>query len=139
MPLFQRPPSTPAEHERSKPLAIPPEEVAAMDEAEWYAKAFRGQDAIQLTARAVVMGSGLGFLLAFTNVYVGLKVGWGLGVSLTACIASFTIWSTLVRIGAARSPMTILENNCMQSTSSSRRFRRCSCSRSPRRTRWARR
>jgi OPT family oligopeptide transporter len=119
MSLFQKPPTTAAELEQNKPLAIPPEEVAAMDEAEWYARAFRGEDAVQLTVRAVVMGGILGFFLAFTNVYVGLKVGWGLGVSLTACIASFTIWSTLVRLGAARSPMTILENNCMQSTASS--------------------
>ena len=119
MSLFQKPPTTAAELEQNRPLAIPPEEVAAMDEAEWYARAFRGEDAIQLTVRAVVMGCVLGFFLAFTNVYVGLKVGWGLGVSLTACIASFTIWSTLVRLGAARSPMTILENNCMQSTASS--------------------
>jgi uncharacterized oligopeptide transporter (OPT) family protein len=118
MPFFQKPPTTAAELEQNRPLAIPPEAVAAMDEAEWYARAFRGQDAIQLTVRAVVMGCVLGFFLAFTNVYVGLKVGWGLGVALTACIASFTIWSALVRIGAARSPMTILENNCMQSTAS---------------------
>jgi uncharacterized oligopeptide transporter (OPT) family protein len=119
MPFFQKPPTTAAELEQNRPLAIPPEAVAAMDEAEWYARAFRGHDAIQLTVRAVVMGCVLGFFLAFTNVYVGLKVGWGLGVALTACIASFTIWSALVRIGAARSPMTILENNCMQSTASS--------------------
>jgi putative OPT family oligopeptide transporter len=119
MPFFQKPPTTAAELEQNRPLAIPPEAVAAMDEAEWYARAFRGHDAVQLTVRAVVMGCVLGFFLAFTNVYVGLKVGWGLGVALTACIASFTIWSALVRIGAARSPMTILENNCMQSTASS--------------------
>src|SRR5215472_13522082 len=102
MPLFQRPPATAAEVERNKPLGIPPEEVAAMDEREWYERAFRGEGAIQLTVRAVVMGSVLGFLLAFTNVYVGLKVGWGLGVSLTACIVSFTVWSTLVRFGIAK-------------------------------------
>lgn len=119
MPLFQKPPVTPEEIEKNRPLAISPEEVGEMDEREWYERAFRGKDAVQLTVRAVVMGCVLGFFLAFTNVYVGLKVGWGLGVSLTACIASFTIWSTLVRIGFARSPMTILENNCMQSTASS--------------------
>jgi uncharacterized oligopeptide transporter (OPT) family protein len=119
MALFQKPPRTPEELERNRPLAIPPEEVARMDEREWYARAFRGQDAAQLTPRAVVMGSVLGFFLAFTNVYVGLKTGWGLGVALTACIASYGIWSVLQRIGLARTPMTILENNCMQSAASS--------------------
>jgi len=88
-----------------------------MDEAEWRERAFRGEST-QLTWRAVGMGTVLGFLLAFTNVYVGLKTGWGLGVALTACIASFTIWSALVRAGVAKTPMTILENNCMQSTAS---------------------
>jgi hypothetical protein len=92
MPLFQKPPSTAEEIERSRPLAIVPEDVAAMDEATWYARAFRG-DAAQLTVRAVAMGAILGFFLAFSNVYVGLKAGWGLGVALTACIASFTIWT----------------------------------------------
>ena len=119
MSLFQKPATTPDEIERNKPLAILPEQVAAMDEREWYERAFRGKDAVQLTVRAVAMGAVLGFFLAFTNLYVGLKVGWGLGVALTACIASFTIWSTLLRLGVVRTPMTILENNCMQSTASS--------------------
>lgn len=89
-----------------------------MDEATWYARAFRGE-VPQLTVRAIAMGSFLGFFLAFTNVYVGLKAGWGLGVALTACIASFTIWTSLLKLGVVKSPMTILENNCMQSTASS--------------------
>jgi uncharacterized oligopeptide transporter (OPT) family protein len=90
-----------------------------MEEHEWYERAFRGQAAVQLTLRAIVMGCVLGFFLAFTNVYVGLKTGWGLGVALTACITSFTVWSALLRLGVVRTPMTILENNCMQSTASS--------------------
>jgi uncharacterized oligopeptide transporter (OPT) family protein len=117
VPLFQQPPQSAEELERSKPLDIAPEEVGAMDERTWYARAFRG-DATQLTVRAVAMGTLLGFLLAFTNVYVGLKAGWGLGVALTACIASFTIWTSLLKLGVAKSPMTILESNCMQSTAS---------------------
>ncbi len=119
MPFLQRPPATPEEIEKNKPLAIAPEAVAQMDEREWYERAFRGEDAAQLTARSLLMGCVLGFFLAFTNVYVGLKSGWGLGVALTACITSFTVWSTLLRVGLVGSPMTILENNCMQSTASS--------------------
>ncbi len=119
MPLFQKPPTTPEEIERNKPLAIPPEVVAQMDEREWYERAFRGPDAVQLTTRSIVMGCVLGFFLAFSNVYVGLKSGWGLGVALTACITSFTVWSGLLRAGLVKSPMTILENNCMQSAASS--------------------
>ncbi len=118
MPLFQQPARTPDEVARSRPLDIAPAEVADMDEATWYARVFRGDDVPQLTVRAVVMGSLLGFLLAFTNLYIGLKTGWGLGVAITACILSFTIWTALLKAGLARTPMSILENNCMQSTAS---------------------
>ncbi len=118
MSLFQKPPVSEDDLEHNRPLAIPPEVVGRMEEAEWYERAFRGQQAVQLTVRSVVMGCILGFFLAFTNVYVGLKTGWVLGVALTACITSFTVWSALLRLGVVRSPMTILENNCMQSTAS---------------------
>jgi uncharacterized oligopeptide transporter (OPT) family protein len=118
MGLFQRAPRTPEDLAASRPLAIPPVTVAEMSEEEWYAKAYRGEHAPQLTARAVVMGSVLGFLLAFTNLFVGLKAGWHLGVAITACIVSFSVWRFFLAAGFARTPMTILENNCMQSTAS---------------------
>jgi putative OPT family oligopeptide transporter len=47
-----------------------------------------------------------------------LKAGWCFGVAITACILSYAIWSMLYGIGLARTKMTILENNCMQSTAS---------------------
>lgn len=119
MPLFQRPPSTPEELERSRPTPYTPEQVLQMDEATWYREVYRGEDVPQLTIRAVLMGSGLGFLLAFTNLYVGLMTGWALGVAITAAILSFALWSTLQRAGLASSPLTILETNCMASTASS--------------------
>ena len=79
----------------------------------------RGDVLPQLTWRAVVMGSVLGGVLSITNLYIGLKAGWGFGVSITACILSYAIWTALHRVGVVRTPMTILENNCMQSTASS--------------------
>src|SRR5215475_11443251 len=94
-----------------------PEEI----ERQWYEKVYRGRgDSMhQLTWRAVAMGSVLGAALSLTNLYVGLKAGWGFGVAITACILSYAIWTGLLRLGVAREPMTILENNCMQSTASS--------------------
>ena len=118
MGLFQQPPRTEEEQLRSRPLEIPPDQVLEFDEDEWYARAYRGDEVPQLTLRAVLMGSVLGFFLAFTNLYVGLKTGWHLGVAITACILSYSIWSGLLKLGVARSPLTILENNCMQSTAS---------------------
>jgi uncharacterized oligopeptide transporter (OPT) family protein len=119
--LFQKPPETPEELEKSRPLDIPPEKVAELEEAEWYAKAYRG-DAPQLTLRAAIMGSVVGFFLCFTNIYIGLKAGWALGVAITACIVSFATWSVLLRLKIAKTPMSILENNCMQSVASSAGF-----------------
>ena len=118
MGLFQKPPQTPQELERSKPLELSPEQVNELSEEEWYARAYRGDDVPQLTLRAVLMGTVLGFLLAFTNIYAGLKTGWALGVAITASILSYSIWNVFLLSGIARTPMTILENNCMQSTAS---------------------
>jgi OPT family oligopeptide transporter len=94
-----------------------PEEI----ERQWYEQVYkgRGDTMAQLTLRAVLMGSLLGGVLALTNLYIGLKAGWGFGVSITACILSYSIWGTLLKLGIAKTKMTILENNCMQSTASS--------------------
>src|SRR2546427_549476 len=90
-------------------------------ERQWYEEVYRGRgdSMLQLTWRAVLMGSALGGLLSLTNLYIGLKAGWGFGVAITACILSYAIWAALHRAGIVRTPMTILENNCMQSTASS--------------------
>jgi OPT family oligopeptide transporter len=90
-------------------------------ERQWYEQVYRGRgdQMRQLTWRAVVMGSLLGGVLSLTNLYIGLKAGWGFGVAITACILSYAIWTALYRLSLARTPMTILENNCMQSTASS--------------------
>ncbi len=94
-----------------------PEEI----ERQWFEKVYkgRGDSMLQLTWRAVLMGSLLGAVLSLTNLYIGLKAGWGFGVAITACILSYAIWSTLYALGIAGTKMTILENNCMQSTASS--------------------
>ncbi len=98
---------------------LSPDKVLEMEEEEWYQRVYRGDSEPQLTARAVLMGSMLGFLLAFTNLYVGLKTGWGLGVAITAAILAYGIWTVLLRAGVAKTQMSILETNCMQSTASS--------------------
>jgi putative OPT family oligopeptide transporter len=113
-------PSVEAADEQPLPVAGfkgTPEEV----ERQWYEQVYRGHgdSMAQLTWRAVLIGSLLGSVLSLTNLYIGLKAGWGFGVAITACILSYAIWTGLLKIGIARTPMTILENNCMQSTASS--------------------
>jgi putative OPT family oligopeptide transporter len=94
-----------------------PEEI----ERQWYEQVYRGRgdSMAQLTWRAVLIGSCLGGVLSLTNLYIGLKAGWGFGVAITASILSYAIWTSLLKVGLVRTPMTILENNCMQSTASS--------------------
>ncbi len=94
-----------------------PEEI----EKQWYERCYkgRGDTLAQLTWRALVMGMALGAVLSLTNLYIGLKAGWHFGVAITACILSFAIWNGLQKMGLVKTPMTILENNCMQSCASS--------------------
>lgn len=89
-------------------------------ERQWHDEVYRGRGDVtpQLTWRALFLGSLIGGVMSLTNIYVGLKSGWSIGVTITACIASFGIWSMLLRVGLARTQLTILENNCMQSTAS---------------------
>jgi OPT family oligopeptide transporter len=108
---------------REKTLAdftgIDPKGKSASEiELEWFEHVYRG-DLPQLTVRAVVIGSLLGGVMSLSNLFVGLKTGWGLGVAITACVLSFTIGAALKHIGVLSSNLSILENNCMQSTASS--------------------
>ena len=89
-------------------------------EADWYKNVYQGDTMAQLTVRAIIMGAILGGFMSLSNLYVGLKTGWGLGVAITACILSFAIYKTLMTVfpGLFKTEMSILENNCMQSTAS---------------------
>ncbi len=104
-------------------VAAPPPKPATPEELEreWYENVYRGDDMPQLTWRAVIMGSFLGAFMSLSNLYIGLKTGWGLGVAITSCILSFTIWKTLRKAFPRwfKTDMSILENNAMQSTASS--------------------
>ncbi len=82
----------------------------------WLANVFRGNMA-QLTLRSAVTGFILGGLLSATNLYIGAKTGWTLGVGLTSVILAFAMFKVLSTLGAK--DMTILENNAMQSIATS--------------------
>ncbi len=73
---------------------------------------------VQLTWRAVLTGALIGGVLGISNLYVGLKAGWAMGVAITACVLSTALWRAFARWGVSRSPMRLLEQNCMQSTAS---------------------
>jgi OPT family oligopeptide transporter len=87
-------------------------------DAHWLKHTYRG-DMPQLTWRAMLMGALLGAFMSLSNLYVGLKTGWGLGVAITACILSYAICRVLQTVMPAMSEFTILENTCMQTAASS--------------------
>ncbi|MBI5239144.1 MAG: OPT/YSL family transporter [Elusimicrobia bacterium] len=72
----------------------------------------------QLTVRAVVAGMLLGGVLSLSNLYVALKTGWSIGVSITSAILAFAIFAILFRLKLVRKHFGMLENNVMQSTAS---------------------
>lgn len=87
-------------------------------QAQWYREVYQGDKVPQLTFRAVIMGGLLGSLMSVSNLYTTIKLGWGFGVAITACVLSFVIWRGIRLVIPRLSQMSILENNCMQSTAS---------------------
>ncbi|MFN8587565.1 MAG: OPT family oligopeptide transporter [Candidatus Eisenbacteria bacterium] len=111
-----------------------PEEL----ERHWFEHVYQGDKMKQFTARAVLMGMVLGMIMVCSNVYVGLKAGWSMGVAITSCVLAYVTFQVLqstigpVLVKLHRVPVvggffrwiwpdnhySILENNCMQSTAS---------------------
>ncbi|OHB80644.1 MAG: hypothetical protein A2W31_04130 [Planctomycetes bacterium RBG_16_64_10] len=79
----------------------------------WLDNIFRG-DMPQLTVRSGLFGMLIGGFLSLTNLYVGMKTGWTLGVGITSVVLAFATFKILHKLGLA-TEFTILENNCMQS------------------------
>ena len=70
---------------------LTPEQVRSMSLAEkdrwWRAEVYKG-DLPQLTVRSALTGMILGGVLSLTNIYVGIRTGWTLGVGITSVIVS---------------------------------------------------
>jgi OPT family oligopeptide transporter len=117
-------PSTPTADQSATEYELPlagfkgtPEEK----DRQWFEQCYRGDSQRQLTLRAVFMGGLLGMFTAVSNLYTTLKIGWAFGVSITACVISFVAWNAICKAWNSLFPrklsrMSVLENNCMQST-----------------------
>jgi uncharacterized oligopeptide transporter (OPT) family protein len=79
----------------------------------WLENVWRGH-LPQLTLRAGITGFLVGGILSATNLYIGAKTGWSLGVGVTSVIISFVVFRAMMKIGIAKD-LTILENNAVQS------------------------
>ena len=86
-------------------------------ERRWVTAVYQ-KGARQLTVRAVVAGMLIGGLMCLSNLYVVLKTGWSLGVTLTACIVAFALFKGLSATRVVKGEFTILENNAMGSVAS---------------------
>ena len=102
-------------------LALPPPGLSEDEQAQWWLKnVYRAGSMRQLTVRSVVAGMLIGALMAISNLYVGLKTGWGLGVTITACVIAFAVFKSLEAIlpWLRKNPLTMLENCSLLSTAS---------------------
>ena len=84
----------------------------------WLENVCKG-DMPQLTFRSALTGMMLGGVLSLTNLYVGAKTGWTLGVGITSVILAFAHVQ-----GPARTRAWPASSPCWRTTA---------CSRSPRR------
>ena len=80
---------------------------------EWLATVYRGDKERDLTVRAVLAGMIFGGLMSLSNLYVGLKTGWGLGVDIAAVVVIFAVFKALRGIGIVRREFGIMENTMM--------------------------
>ncbi len=98
----------------------------------WCENVYQG-DVKQLTIRSALIGMIIGGIMSLSNLYVGLKTGWGMGVTITACILAFSLFKSIQLVAKAkvfeyilpkfllkglRDEFSILENNAMQSAAS---------------------
>ncbi|MFI5345953.1 MAG: OPT family oligopeptide transporter [Elusimicrobiota bacterium] len=97
------------------------EQILTMTAAEkdrWWLKNVYKGDMPQLNFRSAATGMLLGGVLCLTNLYVGIRTGWTLGVGITSVILSFAMFKVLSKLKLGKE-MTVLENNAMQSIATS--------------------
>jgi uncharacterized oligopeptide transporter (OPT) family protein len=103
-------------------IALPPDEGDAYEREarHWLAHVYQGDTIRQLSLRSIITGMLIGGVMSISNLYVGLKTGWGLGVTITSCIIAFAVFRALETLFARfrDDPFTILENYTMSSSAS---------------------
>jgi uncharacterized oligopeptide transporter (OPT) family protein len=94
-----------------------PENLKSVEERdrEWLENVYRGDKEKDLTPRAVLAGMVFGGLMSLSNLYVGLKSGWGLGVDIAAVIVIFAVFKALRGIGLVKQEFGLMENTIMMS------------------------
>src|SRR4029078_12603449 len=84
-----------------------PEDAETSEAARWLKEVYQGDRMPQLTTRAIISGMCIGAVMSVSNLYVGLKTGWGLGVTITACIIAYAVFNALEGVIPAYRPETV--------------------------------
>jgi uncharacterized oligopeptide transporter (OPT) family protein len=92
---------------------LDPTKSVEQRDKEWLDKVYRGDKERDLTFRAVFAGMLFGGLMSVSNLYVGLKSGWGLGVDIAAVVVIFTVFKALRGVGLVKKEFGLLENTMM--------------------------
>lgn len=70
------------------------ERMSRTEQSFWWLKnIYRGTP--QLTVRAILTGMLLGATLGLTNIYIGFKTGWTLGIGIVTAVTAFALFRTL--------------------------------------------
>ncbi|MBI5516998.1 MAG: OPT/YSL family transporter [Deltaproteobacteria bacterium] len=93
-----------------------PEAIAARDRA-WLEKVY-DRKSPQLTVRAAVTGMLLGAFLSVSDLYIGLKIGWIFGMSITSSVLAFALFRGAGALFPSIRPLSMLENNTSQTAAS---------------------
>ncbi len=89
------------------------EQTVEERDREWLEKVYKGDGPRQLTARAVIAGMLFGGLMSVSNLYVGLKSGWGLGVDIAAVIVIFAVFKGLKSARLIKAEFGMMESTIM--------------------------
>ncbi len=84
----------------------------ANPEVEWLEKTYRPNEP-QLTVRAILLGMLIGAVMCLSNLYVVLKTGWSIGVTVVSCIIAWAALSGVKALHLTKRPLGQLENNAM--------------------------
>jgi uncharacterized oligopeptide transporter (OPT) family protein len=100
---------------------LTPEQIRTMTLEEkdrwWLENIYKG-NMPQLNLRSALTGMILGSILSMTNLYIGIKTGWTLGVGISSVVISYGLFRLMSRLKIGKE-MSILENNAMQSIATS--------------------
>ncbi len=91
----------------------PGEDGVMQRDLDWLKNVYKGDTQPQLTVRAIVTGMIFGGIMSVSNLYIGLKSGWGLGVDIAAIIVMFAIFKGLKSVGLVRKEFGMMESTIM--------------------------